>query len=66
MLPVTLWAEQTRQQDGQQSVADGQQDSVCVSLLTVTPGKMVYELYGHTAIRVREVMPALRSFSVSG
>lgn len=57
MLPVTLWAEQTRQQDGQQPVADGQQDSVCVSLLTVTPGKMVYELYGHTAIRVREVMP---------
>ena len=46
MLPVTLWAEQTRQQD-----------SVCVSLLTVTPGKRVYELYGHTAIRVREVMP---------
>lgn len=57
LLPVTLWAEQTRQQDGQQPVADGQQDSVCVSLLTVTPGKMVYELYGHTAIRVREVMP---------
>ena len=39
MLPVTLWAEQTRQQDGQQPVADGQQDSVSVSLLTVTPGK---------------------------
>ena len=57
MLPVTLWAEQTRQQDGQQPVADGQQDSVSVSLLTVTPGKRVYELYGHTAIRVREVMP---------
>ena len=57
MLPVTLWAEQTRQQDGQQPVADEQQDSVSVSLLTVTPGKMVYELYGHTAIRVREVMP---------
>lgn len=50
LLPVTLRAEQARQQDGQQ-------DSVCVSLLTVTPGKMVYELYGHTAIRVREVMP---------
>lgn len=57
MLPVTLWAEQTRQQDGKQQVADGLQDSVSVSLLTVTPGKMVYELYGHTAIRVREVMP---------
>ena len=57
LLPVTLRAEQARQQDGQQPVADRQQDSVCVSLLTVTPGKMVYELYGHTAIRVREVMP---------
>lgn len=26
-----------------------------VSLLTCTPGQLVYELYGHTAIRVREV-----------
>lgn len=30
-------------------------DSVVVSLLTCTPGQLVYELYGHTAIRVREV-----------
>ena len=53
MLPTALRAEQDRQR----LTDDGQQDSVCVSLLTVTPGKMVYELYGHTAIRVREVMP---------
>lgn len=30
-------------------------DSVVVSLLTCTPGQLVYELYGHTAIRVKEV-----------
>ena len=30
-------------------------DSVVVSLLTCTPGNMVHELYGHTAIRVREI-----------
>ena len=53
MLPTALRAEQDRQR----LTDDGLQDSVSVSLLTVTPGKMVYELYGHTAIRVREVMP---------
>lgn len=30
------------------------QDSVTISLLTCTPGPLVYELYGHTAIRVKE------------
>ena len=29
-------------------------DSVVISVLTCTPGSLVYELYGHTAIRVRE------------
>lgn len=29
-------------------------DSVSISILTCTPGTLVYELYGHTAIRVRE------------
>ena len=53
MLPTALRAEQDRQR----LTDDGLQDSVSVSLLTVTPGKRVYELYGHTAIRVREVMP---------
>ena len=39
------------------SGAVGQNDSVRVSLLTVSPGTKVYELYGHTAIRVKEVTP---------
>ena len=30
-------------------------DSVVISVLTCTPGSLVYELYGHTAIRVREL-----------
>lgn len=30
-------------------------DSVIVSLITCSPGSLVYELYGHTALRVREV-----------
>ena len=30
-------------------------DSVVVSLITCSPGTLVYELYGHTALRVREV-----------
>ena len=37
--------------------AAAQTDSVRVSLLTVSPGTKVYELYGHTAIRVKEVTP---------
>ena len=41
MLPTALRAEQDRQR----LTDDGLQDSVSVSLLTVTPGKMVYELY---------------------
>ena len=32
-------------------------DSVAISLLTCSPGSLVYELYGHTALRVREVLP---------
>ena len=36
-------------------------DSVKVSLLTVTPGQKTYELYGHTALRVREVAPGRNS-----
>lgn len=30
-------------------------DSVVISLLTCSPGPLVYELYGHTALRVREI-----------
>lgn len=36
-------------------------DSVVVSLLTCTPGSLVYELYGHTALRVREVRAGRQS-----
>ncbi len=34
-------------------MAEGQNDSLEVSLLTCSPGKEVYSLYGHTALRVR-------------
>lgn len=33
-------------------------DAVVVSLLTCSPGNLVYELYGHTAIRVRNLNEA--------
>lgn len=35
------------------SAVESGRDSVVVSLLTCSPGTKVYELYGHTAIRVR-------------
>lgn len=35
--------------------ATATKDSVVVSLLTCTPGHLIYELYGHTAIRVKEL-----------
>ena len=35
------------------SVPDG--DELEVSLLTCTPGKKIYELYGHTAVRVKDL-----------
>ena len=34
-------------------MANGQSDSIRVTLLTCSPGQEVYELYGHTAIRVQ-------------
>ncbi len=37
------------------AAAEAQPDSVVVSLLTCTPGSEIYELYGHTALRVHEV-----------
>ena len=36
-------------------------DSVIVSVLTVSPGSRIYELYGHTALRVHEVRPGRHS-----
>lgn len=62
LLPLTLHAQWTVSQPGNikndsTQVADkngSQSDSLTVSLLTCTPGSLVYELYGHTALRVRE------------
>jgi len=39
--------------NGQQPMVNGQSDSIRVTLLTCSPGPEVYELYGHTAIRVQ-------------
>ena len=36
-------------------------DSIQVSLLTCSPGPLVYELYGHFAIRVRNIAPGHES-----
>lgn len=44
-----------KQMAAEQTRAEASTDSVVVSLLTCTPGSLVYELYGHTAIRVKEV-----------
>ncbi len=54
LLPFALHAQKA---DDTQTDPSAQTagDSVVVSLLTCTPGQLVYELYGHTAIRVREV-----------
>lgn len=51
LLPLLALA----QQNSTDNTAPAENDSVVVSLLTCTPGNLVYELYGHTAIRVREV-----------
>lgn len=54
LMPLTMLAQQV--DDKTMAVAKAQpKDSVVVSLLTTTPGQLVYELYGHTAIRVKEV-----------
>ena len=36
-------------------------DSLQISLLTCSPGKLVYELYGHYAIRVHDITPGRSS-----
>ena len=47
-------------QAAQPAVADdagrGQTDSLCVSLLTCSPGDEAYTMYGHTAIRVHDLV----------
>ena len=30
-------------------------DTLCISILTCSPGQEVYELYGHTALRVKNI-----------
>ena len=44
-----------KQMVAEKTRAEASTDSVVVSLLTCTPGSLVYELYGHTAICVKEV-----------
>ena len=43
----------------QLSIAQAQQDSIRVTLLTCSPGQEIYELYGHTAIRCQQPGQAL-------
>ena len=40
------------------SIAQVQQDSIRVTLLTCSPGQEVYQLYGHTAIRCQSQTPS--------
>ena len=42
----------------QLSIAQAQQDSIRVTLLTCSPGQEVYQLYGHTAIRCQSQTPS--------
>ena len=50
LIPFTVLAQQLG--DDKATAEAQSKDSVVVSLLTCTPGQLVYELYGHTAIRV--------------
>lgn len=52
-LPFLAAAQEAAQADAAQTGPAG--DTIVVSLLTCTPGELVYELYGHTALRVREM-----------
>lgn len=47
--------------DVQQTAPVAEQDSVDISLITCSPGTEIYQLYGHTALRVREVRQGRRS-----
>ena len=54
-MPLTVLAQQLGDDKATATAEAQSKDSVVVSLLTCTPGQLVYELYGHTAIRVREL-----------
>lgn len=47
-LTTTIWAQEATPRQLQEM------DSVEIGLLTCSPGKEIYSLYGHTAIRVRD------------
>ena len=51
LMPLLAFGQQTTKKTNNEAI----NDSVVVSLLTCTPGELVYELYGHTALRVREI-----------
>ena len=55
LMPFTVLAQQLGDDKATATAEAQSKDSVVVSLLTCTPGQLVYELYGHTAIRVKEV-----------
>lgn len=55
LMPLTVLAQQVGDDKATAAANAQPKDSVVVSLLTCTPGQLVYELYGHTAIRVKEV-----------
>ncbi len=49
-MALSAWAAPKEECD---TVANGQQDDVVISLITCYPGPDVYELYGHTMLRVQ-------------
>ena len=49
-MALSAWAAPKEECD---TVANGQQDDVVISLITCYPGADVYELYGHTMLRVQ-------------
>ena len=49
-MALSAWAAPKEEGD---TVANGQQDDVVISLITCYPGPDVYELYGHTMLRVQ-------------
>lgn len=53
LMPLLAFGQQTTHDGDSNNVVTN--DSVVVSLLTCSPGELVYELYGHTALRVREL-----------
>ena len=55
LLFCTSAAAQSLQADSTATAAQSQKDSLSISLLTCSPGSAVYELYGHFALRVKDM-----------